>query len=113
MTPKPVDEQQEPLPVEEQTLTELKVEPVAFAAEEAKENGKNKKIVECILAGERVITESSDEARELYNQSRFGSTVDNGKVELSLLEALYLMERGRLSVRSESGRIIAFESYLK
>ena len=79
------------------------------------ENKKNAKkpVVLGILAGERVITESSDEAREFYNQSRFGVIAESGKVELSLLEALYLLERGRLVVKSQNGRAISFESYLK
>ncbi len=72
-----------------------------------------KKAVTGILAGERVITESSDDAREFYNQSRFGTFTDNGKVELSLLEALYLIEKGRLVVKSEQGRVISVESYVK
>lgn len=72
-----------------------------------------KKPVLGILAGERVITESSDDAREFYNQSRFGTLNESGKVELSLLEALYLLERERLEVRSEGGKTLAFESYLK
>ncbi|PIN76619.1 tRNA-intron lyase [Candidatus Woesearchaeota archaeon CG10_big_fil_rev_8_21_14_0_10_36_11] len=78
---------------------------------ETKEAGK-KKVVMGILAGERVLTESSDEAREFYNQSRFG-TLSDGKVELSLLEALYLMEKGRLVVTSDSGRKVIVESYVK
>jgi len=72
-----------------------------------------KAIVAGILTGERVITESSDEAREFYNQSRFGTLAGSGKVELSLLEALYLMERERLAIKSESGRVITFEAYVK
>lgn len=63
-----------------------------------------KKKVLAVLAGEKVITESSDEAREFYNQSRFGNLAEGGKVELSLLEALYLMEKGRLEVQSDTGR---------
>ncbi len=74
---------------------------------------KKKKVVNAILAGERVITESSDDAREFYNQSRFGTLAEDGKVELSLLEALYLMERGRVAIKSESGRKLTFESYVK
>ena len=77
------------------------------------ENKNKKKQVLAILAGERVITESSDEAREFYNQSRFGALTESGKVELSLLDALYLMEKGRLIVKSEAGRAIKFESYVK
>ena len=72
-----------------------------------------KKLVTAILAGERVITESSDEARDFYNQSRFGTLAENGKVELSLLEALYLTEKCRLLVKTEAGRKISFESYVK
>ena len=52
-----------------------------------------KKQIKSVFAEERVITENSDEARELYNQSRYGTILDNGKVQLSLLEALYLLEK--------------------
>jgi len=74
---------------------------------------KPKKPVLGILTGERVITESSDDARDFYNQSRFGTLNENGKVELSLLEALYLLERDRLAIKSESGKIVPFELYVK
>ena len=74
---------------------------------------KKKVVVTAVIGGEKVITESSDEAREFYNQSRFGSLAENGKVELSLLEALYLMEKGRLDIKNDSGRKFTFESYLK
>ena len=74
---------------------------------------KKKVVVHAVLGGERVITENSDDAREFYNQSRFGSLAEDGKVELSLLEALYLMEKGRLLAKSQSGRTLTFESYLK
>ncbi len=72
-----------------------------------------KKAVRAMWGGEKVITESSDEAREFYNQSRFGVISDSGKVELSLLEALYLMEKSKLEVTSELGRKITFETYIK
>lgn len=81
--------------------------------EEKKKDTGKKKVVAAILTGERVITESSDESREFYNQSRFGTLADDGKVELSLLEALYLMEKGRLVVKSEAGKVLNFESYFK
>ena len=81
------------------------------------ENGeklvKKKVIVKGILAGEKVITEASDEAREFYNQSRFGILTENSKVELSLLEGLYLLEKGKLSLKSDHGKKLTFELYLK
>lgn len=80
---------------------------------EKEEKTTKKKLVLGIMTGERVITESSDEAREFYNQSRFGTLAESGKVELSLLEALYLMERGRLLAKSQTGREVNFETYVK
>ena len=38
---------------------------------------------------------------------------ENGKVELSLLEAFYLIEKSRMEVKSESGRKISLEAYVK
>ncbi len=76
-------------------------------------SAKPKVVVIGILAGERVLTESSDEAREFYNQSRFGTLTENGKVELSLLEALYLLEKGRLIINSDMGKELTLEMYLK
>lgn len=77
------------------------------------ESAPKKRLVKAILARERVITESSEEARDFYNQSRFGSITEGGKVELSLLEALYLFEKKRLDLRSEAGRRMTFESYVR
>lgn len=76
-------------------------------------NGKKKVLVKALLAGERVVTESSDEAREFYNQSRFGSLAENGKVELSLIEGFYLMEKGRLALKNETGKKLTLELYLQ
>jgi len=81
--------------------------------EQAQQNSKKKKVVLGLLTGERVITENSDEAREFYNQSRFGNIQQDGRIELSLLEGLYLMEKGRLTVKSQAGRTISTESYIK
>lgn len=74
---------------------------------------KKKKPVIGFLNETKIITESSDEAREFYNQSRYGSLTEAGKVELSLLEALYLFEKTRLIIKSEAGRKISFEAFLR
>jgi len=76
-------------------------------------SAKKKIVVKGILAGEKVITEASDEARELYNQSRFGMLSETGKVELSLLEGFYLFEKGKLSVKNDSGKKFTYETFLK
>ncbi|MAG08598.1 tRNA-intron lyase [Candidatus Woesearchaeota archaeon] len=69
--------------------------------------------IKASLSKERVLTEASDEARELYNQSRYGTVVEDGKVQLSLLEALYLMEKGRLKVLDGRNKEISSEKFLK
>jgi len=76
-------------------------------------SSKKKVVVKGILAGEKVITEASDEAREFYNQSRFGMMPESGKVELSLLEGFYLLEKGKLSIKSDTGKKMTYESFLK
>lgn len=74
---------------------------------------KPKKIVKAIFARERVITEDSDEARELYNQSRYGTLLEDGKIQLSLPEALYLIEKKRIKVLDGRNKPIPFEKFLK
>ena len=90
-------------------------------AEESKEDQnkerqiekKPKEIVAAIFSRERIITEDSDAARELYNQSRYGVVLTNNKVQLSLLEGLYLMEKGRLKIVNDRNKEIGFEGFLK
>jgi len=82
------------------------------AKKEVKEE-KPKKVVKAIFARERILTESSNEARELYNQSRYGTILEDGKVQLSLLEALYLMEKKKLKVVDGRGKKLDFDKFLK
>ncbi|MDO8740278.1 MAG: tRNA-intron lyase [Candidatus Woesearchaeota archaeon] len=74
---------------------------------------KPKETVTAIFSRERIITEDSDAARELYNQSRYGVVLTNNKVQLSLLEGLYLMEKGRVKITDDRNREISFDNYLK
>ncbi len=117
---KKMEEPEEAVELETETssdLEELSEKELNDKPKEEEQNGdaqkKKKPAAKAIFAGEKVITESSDEAREFYNQSRFGAISESGKVELSLLEAMYLMEKGKLEIRSESGRDITFEAYVK
>jgi tRNA-intron endonuclease, archaea type len=71
-----------------------------------------KQVVSSIFMNERIITEDSDHAREFYNQSRYGNIVKQ-KVELGLLEALYLMENSRLEIKSQAGRKMTSEQFIK
>ena len=103
-------------PEEEAALEDLELKRKKKLAEpepEAEKQTKPKVVVQAVHGREKVLTESSDEARELYNQSRYGTLVENGKVELSLLEAYYLMEKGKLLVRNDAGKELTPEAYLK
>lgn len=58
---------------------------------------RKKKVRASLIAG-KIVTEDSDAARELYNQSRFGTVLENKKVQLSSIEALYLIEKEKVDV---------------
>lgn len=91
----------------EADLSKLKVKDIIIDSKPRKER------VKAVFANERVIADSSDESRELYNQSRYGTKLESGKLQLSLLEALYLMEKNRLELRDSRGKVLNFESLLK
>ena len=80
---------------------------------ESKEQKEHKEPVKATFSKERVLTESSDNARELYNQSRYGNLLDDGRVQLSLIEALYLIEKKRVVVYDSRNKAVDFESFLK
>ncbi len=70
------------------------------------------KAINGILTGERIICEQSDEANELYNQSRFGEIIDK-KLQLSLVEALYLIEKSKLIVLDGRKKPIQTDKFIK
>ncbi|MAG91534.1 tRNA-intron lyase [Candidatus Woesearchaeota archaeon] len=72
-----------------------------------------KEPVKATFSKERVLTESSDNARELYNQSRYGNLLDDGRVQLSLIEALYLVDKKKLVVYDSRNKEIKPEFLLK
>lgn len=73
----------------------------------------DKQPIKAFFAKERVLTENSNEARELYDQSRFGALMEDGKLQLSLIEALYLLEKKKLEVYTSKTRKVDFEQLLK
>jgi len=65
-----------------------------------------------IFTGNKVVVSEEQDVSRIYNKGRFGEIV-NKKLELSLVEALYLMNKGDLEIRSESGRKLSFDSFVK
>ena len=86
-----------------------KVEVVDNAAIKSKKSP----LIMTSFARERVLTESSDGARELYNQSGFGTVLDDGKVQLSLTEALFLLEKKKISILDGHNKSVDFEKFVK
>jgi len=79
--------------------------------EEDKES-KKKEVVKAIFARERVLTESIDEARNFYSKSAYGQIIEGGKVQLSLPEALYLLEKGKLEI-TDGKKKLNVEEFIK
>lgn len=83
------------------------------AKTETEEEPKSKKeTIKSYLHEHLVITEDSDLARELYNQSRFGK-INNSKVELALIEAFYLLEKGKIEILDGKNKPIIFDNFIK
>ncbi len=70
-------------------------------------------VAKAIMSRERVITESSDEAREFYNQGVYGTLLEDGRVQLSLIEAMYLIDKNKLEVLDGKNKRINKENFLK
>ena len=66
--------------------------------EENKEKEEKTQKIRADFVGDKVLTEISDASRELYNQSRYGSLLDSGKLQLSLIEAIYLMGKNTIEI---------------
>jgi len=84
-------------------------------ATRGKEN-KTKEIIKKIRADlltDNIVTENSNEVRELYNQSRYGIMLENGRVQLSLIEALYLMEKSKIDVYKTKNKKIEFDEFVR
>ena len=73
---------------------------------------KNIKKIEAFLVRERIYAENKDEAKSLYDQSRFGE-VDRDKVYYSLVEGLYLLEKGRMDVYDGRNKKLKFDEYVR
>jgi len=65
------------------------------------------------FVGDKVLTEISDASRELYNQSRYGALLDNGKLQLSLTESLYLMEKNTIEIYKSKTKKMDFDEFSK
>lgn len=61
----------------------------------------------------RFLLENSNEARELVHKGGFGTEQKDGTVELSIVEALYLLEKKKITVRDGRNKKLAFADLLR
>lgn len=76
-------------------LDEVKLESVK---KEDVSKKKSKEKIKCVFSYQRILTENSNEAREIYLQNRLGVILEDGRVQLSLHEAAYLLEKDRIEL---------------
>jgi len=69
------------------------------------------KEVKSMLVNDRIMTESG--SSELFESGRYGILKANGRIQLSFLEALYLIEKERLKVFNQRRQEIDFESLFR
>jgi len=107
------EEKIEAVPVKTEPATEDEkiLAPPQPEKEEEKEE-KKKEIVKAIFSRERVLTEASDEARNFYAKSVYGQVIDGGKIQLSLPEALYLLEKGKIDI-IDGKKKLTVEEFIK
>ena len=71
-----------------------------------------KELINAVFFKDRVVAEKSDTSRNLYNQSRFGTLLGSGELQFSFIEALFLLEKGKIVVK-EGRKKLTFDKLLK
>lgn len=82
-------------------------------SKEKKPEEQEKDEIKVIFTKDRVLSENSDAARELYNQSRYGTLQTDGRVQLSLLESLYLLEKKKIKILDGRNKEMGFDQFIK
>ena len=90
-----------------------KKEEILPKKEELKEQKESKEPVRTFYSKEKVLTENSDSARELYNQSRYGTLLEDGRVQLSLIETMYLVDKKKILLYDSRNKEIKFDELFR
>jgi len=56
----------------------------------------SRKIIDAFIIDDYSITECSNEARLLFDKSRYGTILEDGRVQLTLIETYYLLDKKRI-----------------
>ncbi len=68
--------------------------------------------IKALLEGDAVRTENTDAARELFARSQFGALLDDGRVQLSPLEAVYLIAKKRLELFDSRNKTVHLNTFI-
>lgn len=68
--------------------------------------------VKALIEDERIVSENSDLARELFTKGRFGALLDDGRVQLSPVETVYLIVKKRLELVTVRGKPVALNVFI-
>ena len=66
-----------------------------------------------IFLDDRILLDNCDLARDFYNKSRYGHVLKDGSVQVSLIEGLYLLEKGKIEVFDKRKKVYDAERYIK
>jgi len=59
----------------------------------------------------RLTTENSPDAKELFDKSHYGVLLPDGRVELSMLESVYLLEKKRIKIVDGKNKKVSVKSF--
>lgn len=81
------------------------------ATEDAMDKPEQSTII-CRIVADAVISDASDSAVELNNKSCFG-TLSKKKLQLSMLESLFLLEKGTITILNKRGNPMTAEKFVR
>ncbi|MFH2021132.1 MAG: tRNA-intron lyase [archaeon] len=81
--------------------------------ETEKKETKKKDMIKALFFNDIIVSENSPIAAELFNTSRYGILKDNGKLQLSLIEGLYLAGKERIEIFDRRSHMITYDDLLK
>lgn len=107
---------------EENALVEVKLNKTPVKDDVEKNNlevvdnatKKNKKAtIKAIFTQDRVLTEATNTAQDLYHSAGYGIILEDGVVQLSLSEALYLYDKKKIMLYDGRNKIIDKQKFIK
>jgi tRNA-intron endonuclease len=68
--------------------------------------------IRALVEGSAVRTENTDAARALFRTGQFGALLDDGRIQLSPLEAVYLTAKKRLQLFNEKNKVVTLDTFI-